>query len=99
MVLNPADVCVPFLSIVNKDLSFFIIESYEWRTAHGTEQHTQIQMKGTAYSFPSWLLVLVQNTVTDTDPLAAGGLSVGRWDSLEPRWWHSDICVPGCVLE
>lgn len=34
--------CVLLLSIVNKDLLFVIIESYDWRVAHEAEQHRYV---------------------------------------------------------
>lgn len=38
--------CVLPLSIMNKDLLFFLIESYEWRVAHEAEPHTKhVEMK------------------------------------------------------
>lgn len=45
--------CVSLLSIVNKDLLFFLIESYDWCVAHEAEQHTytgiQIKKRGVLF--------------------------------------------------
>lgn len=90
--------CVLLLSIVNKDLLFVIIESYDWRVAHEAEQHRYVvvQITKKKLTWFSWCNFLLQSTSTDSDPLAAGGPWVDRWDSLWSLWWSAVVCV--CVF-
>lgn len=91
--------CVLLLSIVNKDLLFVIIESYDWRVAHEAEQHRYggcADNQKKKLTWFSWCHFLLQSTSTDSDPLAAAGPWVDRWDSLLSLWWSAVVCVCVC---
>ena len=71
--------CVLLLSIVNKDLLFFIIESYDWLVAHEaraythTHTHTHRQMQIKRVLVLIGFVLLLRHTPPDTDPLTTGG--------------------------
>ena len=63
--------CMLLLSAVNKDLLFFIIESYDWCEAHEARRRAHMTIRQ-RFCF----LFFLFQPFTHTDPFATGGLSI-----------------------